>query len=268
MTLDDNTSEDNIRRTSTDSSVQRDLIPHRVDREVDINDGNQQTGGQTANRQSIDSNANPEPQQPPVVDNENREAPEQQQQQQHPEVDNGIEPNAAEPDRCPVCHEQQMRWPARPNVCQHMHCLQCLRLWSRNHNTCAVCRQEYQSILYNIVDAEHFHEIRLPEGGNQMMAGAGGGGGIMNDWIQRLAAPEPPQRPRRRQRRIVIRRRMARANRYEREAARINREADAFDRRRQHYERLAIRAGHQAEVRRRRAQRRRLFAARIRRREA
>ncbi|AJD80803.1 hypothetical protein [Pseudoplusia includens SNPV IE] len=54
-------------------------------------------------------------------------------------------------DECAICMQKIRRRGRRsyshPNNCDHVFCIDCLRIWSQNNNSCPMCRTPYTSVI-------------------------------------------------------------------------------------------------------------------------
>lgn len=47
---------------------------------------------------------------------------------------------------CPICYQSGNKEMALPNTCSHEFCFDCIVTWSKVHNTCPICKTEFQKI--------------------------------------------------------------------------------------------------------------------------
>lgn len=66
--------------------------------------------------------------------------------------------------KCPICLLDCMdRDPSFTNTCFHLFCYSCIENWSKNKQTCPLCRTKFTKIIFNIKSAKSFEEkVTIP----------------------------------------------------------------------------------------------------------
>jgi len=55
---------------------------------------------------------------------------------------------------CPICFDD-INHNKITIICNHDFCYQCLNEWFKNHNTCPICRQELNYLLYDKIISQY-----------------------------------------------------------------------------------------------------------------
>ncbi|XP_078670620.1 uncharacterized protein LOC144910871 isoform X2 [Branchiostoma floridae x Branchiostoma belcheri] len=67
---------------------------------------------------------------------------------------------AAEPDCCAICLSELTTQPlARPDICRHVYCLDCLQAWQQRRKTCPIDNKQFQTLLPYSKDGK---DIKIP----------------------------------------------------------------------------------------------------------
>lgn len=69
-------------------------------------------------------------------------------------------PEAVEESQCPICLGH-MKVPACVTYCMHKFCLRCIWLWSRERDSCPVCRQPIEQMLFSVEGDHNYKECSI-----------------------------------------------------------------------------------------------------------
>ncbi|MEN2499578.1 MAG: hypothetical protein MHMPM18_003782 [Marteilia pararefringens] len=61
-------------------------------------------------------------------------------------------------DLCSICLHDIKR-PAHPSSCDHIHCFDCLTKWSLQSNSCPICKSPFLTINYQVTDNDQHDQI-------------------------------------------------------------------------------------------------------------
>ncbi len=48
---------------------------------------------------------------------------------------------------CPICLSSLSIRKARPSICKHIFCFNCIKIWSKEKKSCPLCRKSFLNII-------------------------------------------------------------------------------------------------------------------------